>query len=66
MPTPRGCPPVVSRIMRSCWHADPAKRPSFLLITTLLTAKFTTQASTSKPSHVEVTPTSNRAPNIYM
>lgn len=39
MPIPRGCPPVVARIMKACWHVDPAKRPSFLLITTLLTTK---------------------------
>lgn len=39
LPTPRGCPPVVARLMKACWHSDPLKRPSFILITTLLTSK---------------------------
>lgn len=30
---------MVARVMKACWHADPSKRPSFLLIATLLTTK---------------------------
>ena len=37
MPVPRGRPPLVIRIMKACWNKDPAKRPSFLLISNLLT-----------------------------
>ena len=33
---PPACPPVVVRIMKACWHKNPDKRPSFLLIATLL------------------------------
>ena len=33
---PAQCPPTVARIMRACWHKTPSKRPSFLLIGTLL------------------------------
>ena len=63
MPTHRGCPPVVARIMKSCWHADPKKRPSFLLITTLLTTKFTTLQATSNRQN-GASPISND--NVYM
>ena len=45
LPTPRGCPAVVSRVMKACWHANPAKRPSFLLITTLLTSRVSTNST---------------------
>ena len=61
MPTPRGCPPVVSRIMKSCWHADPKKRPSFLSITNSLTEFITQQATTNRQNGAM--PTSND--NIY-
>ena len=36
---PQLCPPLVARIMKACWHKEPDRRPSFLLITTLLTTK---------------------------
>lgn len=48
MPTPRGCPPVVARIMKACWHADPTKRPSFLVITSLLTTRTSFISTTTK------------------
>lgn len=37
MPIPRECPPIVAKIMRACWKFIPSKRPSFLLISILLT-----------------------------
>ena len=37
MPVPRGHPPLVIRIMKACWNKGAAKRPSFLLISNLLT-----------------------------
>ena len=37
LPLPRRSPLTVRRIMKACWHPNPVKRPSFLLITTLLT-----------------------------
>lgn len=30
-------PPTIKRIMKACWHQVPEKRPSFLLISNLLT-----------------------------
>ena len=36
--TPSVYPPTVQRIMKACWHKDPSKRPSFLLISSLLTS----------------------------
>ena len=36
MAIPRGCPPLVARIMRACWAHDPNDRPTFLLISDLL------------------------------
>ena len=30
-------PPVIQRIMKACWNSEPEKRPSFLLISSLLT-----------------------------
>ena len=41
LPVPRGAPSVVAKIMKACWHKNPAKRPSFLLISTLLSTKTT-------------------------
>lgn len=34
---PNECPAIVAKIMRACWRLNPAKRPSFLLISILLT-----------------------------
>ena len=39
LPLPRKIPPVLGSIMKACWLEDPSKRPSFLLICTLLTTK---------------------------
>ena len=39
LPLPRGIPQVLGDIMKACWKEDPSKRPSFLLICTLLTTK---------------------------
>ena len=36
MPIPRGCPGLAAKIMRACWQHEPRKRPSFLLISNLL------------------------------
>lgn len=36
---------MVARVMKACWHADPNKRPSFLLIATLLTTKVSSSAN---------------------
>ena len=30
------CPPTVARIMKSCWHLTPSRRPSFAYICVLL------------------------------
>lgn len=37
MPVPNACPAIVARIMKACWRLKPSKRPSFLLISILLT-----------------------------
>ena len=37
LPVPKESPAIVSKIMRACWRFNPAKRPSFLLISILLT-----------------------------
>ena len=34
---PHMYPPTVQKIMKACWHIEPSKRPSFLLISSLLT-----------------------------
>ena len=39
MPTPRGCPELARRIMRACWEHDPKDRPTFLRISTILSAR---------------------------
>jgi serine/threonine protein kinase len=39
MAIPRGCPPLVVKIMRACWEHDPKERPNFLLISNLLTRR---------------------------
>ena len=39
MPVPRYTPQLVVRIMKACWNIDPNKRPSFLLISKLLTGQ---------------------------
>lgn len=35
--TPSVYPPTVQKIIKACWHKEPSKRPSFLLISSLLT-----------------------------
>lgn len=37
MPVPRNVPQMVIHIMKACWKTDPHLRPSFLLISKLLT-----------------------------
>ena len=37
LPIPELYPPTVANIMKACWQQSPAKRPSFLLISSLLT-----------------------------
>ena len=37
MSVPNECPPTMAKIMRACWRFKPSKRPSFLLISILLT-----------------------------
>ncbi len=37
LPVPKECPAIVAKIMRACWRFSPAKRPSFLLVSILLT-----------------------------
>lgn len=39
LPLPRKSPSIVRRVMKACWHHNPIKRPSFLLISTLLSTK---------------------------
>ena len=40
--TPQRLPPLVIQIMRACWNTNPRKRPSFLLISNLLTSQMIT------------------------
>ena len=49
MPIPRGCPGLAAKIMRACWQHEPRNRPSFLLISNLLTqhACFISESSLS-------------------
>lgn len=42
---PESYPPTVAKIMKACWHHNPAKRPSFLLISSLLTSHAFTSSS---------------------
>ncbi|XP_078446510.1 uncharacterized protein LOC144715461 [Wolffia australiana] len=35
---PAGCPPPLAALMRSCWHADPRRRPTFSHILSVLSA----------------------------
>ena len=37
LPIPEEYPPTVISIMKACWQKSPSKRPSFLLISSLLT-----------------------------
>ena len=37
---PDAYPPTVASIMKACWQHNPSKRPSFLLIASLLTSEF--------------------------
>ena len=37
LPIPEAYPPTVISIMKACWQHSPSKRPSFLLISSLLT-----------------------------
>ena len=37
LPVPRHTPQMIVRIMKACWKIDPSLRPSFLLISKLLT-----------------------------
>ena len=39
LPVPRGAPSIVAKIMKACCHRNPSKRPSFLLISTLLSTR---------------------------
>ena len=39
LPPARGTTSIIVRLMRACWHKQPEKRPSFLIISTLLTTK---------------------------
>ena len=39
MPTPRRCAPLAAKIMRACWQKNPKQRPSFLLVSNLLTQR---------------------------
>lgn len=43
LPTPRNGPPIVAHIMKACWNTEPSNRPSFLLITNLLTTQMISQ-----------------------
>ena len=38
LPIPEPYPPTVVSIMKACWQHSPSKRPSFLLIASLLTS----------------------------
>ena len=44
---PEPYPPTVTKIMKACWHQNPAKRPSFLLISSLLTTHAFNSSSTT-------------------
>ena len=37
LPIPCQCPQTVAKIMKSCWHLIPSERPSFALISIVLT-----------------------------
>ena len=37
---PEVYPPTVARVMKACWQQSPSKRPSFLLIASLLTSVY--------------------------
>ena len=39
MPIPRRSPPLVAKIMKACWQEDPDERPTFLLISNLLSSR---------------------------
>ena len=36
MPIPTQCPSTIAKIMKSCWQADPSRRPSFAFLSVLL------------------------------
>ena len=40
LPIPEVYPPTVVKIMKACWQQSPSKRPSFLLIASLLTSVY--------------------------
>ena len=44
---PEPYPLTVAKIMKACWHQNPAKRPSFLLISSLLTTYAFSSLSTN-------------------
>ena len=39
LPIPRHCPTLAAKIMKGCWDQNPAKRPTFLLISQLLASR---------------------------
>ena len=46
---PEPYPLTVAKIMKACWHQIAAKRPSFLLISSLLTTHAFTSSATMSP-----------------